>query len=337
MDQSKRAMRDGGRVLLVEGYFDLLGAVAAGIEWVVASMGTALTEQQARLLSRYAEEVYIGYDGDEAGEKAARRVLPLLLAQDLGVRRPAFGAGHDPDSLRQEQGPEALRAAVDKAPDAVALEFERLAPAEVAREPRRQATAARHITELLAPIRDGVLRYGYARQAADRLGVPVDLLWRRLGAKGEAAPAPEQPRRGIVQSEEEKALHFLLVGETVPEGEELPQSGVFFDPEYRAIYEAWHRMVASGQSPTPRELAEAVGEHSSTVARLVQNELESPAKPGSGELSAALAKLRRRWQRQRARELAAEIAEAERRGETEKVDSLLREKASLSRALHPRH
>ncbi|MCZ6508637.1 MAG: DNA primase, partial [Acidobacteria bacterium] len=179
MDQSKRALRDGGRVLLVEGYFDLLGAVAAGIDWVVASMGTALTEGQARLLARYAEEVYIGYDGDEAGERAARRVLPLLLAQDLGVRRPAFGAGHDPDSLRQEQGPEALRAAVEEAPDAVALEFARLAPPEVVREPRRQATAARRITELLAPIKDGVLRDAYARQAADRLGVPVDLLWRR--------------------------------------------------------------------------------------------------------------------------------------------------------------
>jgi hypothetical protein len=58
---------------------------------------------------------------------------------------------------------------------------------------------------------------------------------------------------------------------------------------------------------------------------------------GSGELSAALAKLRRRWQRQRARELTAEIAEAERRGDDETVDSLLHEKASLSRALHPRH
>jgi DNA primase len=111
MDQSKRALREGGRALLVEGYFDLLGAVASGIEWVVASMGTALTAEQARLLARYTEEVCVGYDGDEAGERAARRALPLLLAENLGVRRPAFGAGHDPDSLRREEGPEALRRA----------------------------------------------------------------------------------------------------------------------------------------------------------------------------------------------------------------------------------
>jgi DNA primase len=339
MNHCKRALRDGGRVLLVEGYFDLLAAVAAGVDWVVASMGTALTEQQARLLSRYADEVYVGYDGDEAGEAAARRALPLLLAENLGVKRPAFGADHDPDSLRRQQGPEALVACIERSPDAVVLEFERLAPPGGAGDPRKQATAARRITELLAPIQDGVLRYGYARQAADRLGVPVDLLWRRLGSGAAAAApqeAPTRPRSDVVQSEEEKALHLLLVGETVPELDELPPAGAFFDPEYRVIYEAWLGLLADGERPSPRELIETVGEHSATVARLVQGELQSPVVPGSGELTAALAKLRRRWQRQRARELSAEIAEAERQGQTEKIDSLLQEKASLSRALHPR-
>jgi DNA primase len=337
LDQSKLAVREGGRVLLVEGYFDLLGAVAAGIDWVVASMGTALTEQQARLLARYTEEVYVGYDGDEAGERAARRALPLLLAENLGVKRPAFGTGHDPDSLRLEAGPEALRKAVENAPDAVILEFDRLAPPGVASEPRRQATAARHITELLAPIKDGVLRYGYARQAADRLGVPVDLLWRRLGGPAERAAAPERRRSDVVQSEEEKVLHLLLVGEEVLAAEELPEAALFFDPEYRLIYEAWRERTAAGKRPSARELAEVLGDHSAAVARLTQNQLESSVTPGSGVLSAALAKLRRRWQRQRARELTAEIAEAERRGETEKVNSLLHEKATLSHALHPRH
>jgi len=339
MDQSKKALRDGGRALLVEGYFDLLGAVASGIDWVVASMGTALTERQARMLARYTEEVYIGYDGDEAGERAARRILPLLLAEDLSVRRPAFGAGHDPDSLRHEKGPEALRKAVEDAPDAVVLEFARLAPADVATEPRRQANAAGEITDLLKPIKDGVLRYGYARQAADKLGVPVDLLWRRLGAPRQQAPSeePELRRSSVVQTEEEKVLSMLLLGTSLPEGDEPPEPAVFFDKEYRAIYEAWLAGAEAGKPPSPKELIEALGGSSATVARLVQDELQSPATPGGGDVSAALVKLRRRWQRQRARELTAEIAEAEQQGETSKVESLLQEKATLSRALHPRH
>jgi DNA primase len=338
LDQSKRALRDGGRALLVEGYFDLLGAVAAGIDWVVASMGTALTAEQARLLARYTEEVYVGYDGDEPGERAARRALPLLLAENLGVKRPAFGDGHDPDSLRQAEGAEALRQAVEAAPDAVVLELARLAPPDVAREPRRQAKAAAAITELLAPIRDGVLRYGYARQAADRVGVPVELLWRRLGGKEDAAASgPRRAAGGVVQSEEENVLHMLLTGRALPEGEILPPAEAFLDRDLRSVYEAWSRLAAGGRRPQPREVLEALGGQSPTVARLAQNELKSPATPGSGELSAALAKLRRRWQRQRARELTAEIAEAERQGDRDRLDSLLHEKASLSRALHPRH
>lgn len=338
MDQSKRAIREAGRVLLVEGYFDLLGAVASGIDWVVASMGTALTTEQARLLARYTEEVYVGYDGDEAGESAARRALPLLLAENLGVKRPAFGAGHDPDSLRQEAGPEALRRVVEAAADAVVLELARLAPPDVAREPRRQAKAASEISELLKPIQDGVLRYGYARQAAQRLGVPVDLLWRRLGGRDDAAAAGRERRTdGVVQSEEENVLHLLLTGQPVPEGEELPPAAAFFDRELRGVFEAWSRLAAAGTAPAPRQVIEALGGQSPTVARLVQDELHSTATPGSGEFSAALAKLRRRWQRQRARELTAEIAEAERQGDLERLDSLLHEKASLSRALHPRH
>ena len=266
-------------------------------------------------------------------------MLPILLAQNLGVKRVALGAGQDPDSLRLEQGPEALRAAIEGAEDSVILEFERLAPPGVARQPRQQATAASAITELLAPIKDGVLRYGYSRQAADRLGVPVELLWKRLVGKDQevAVPATTRRRSDVVQSEEEHVLHLLLVADPVPELPELPDPAFFFDREYRAIYEAWHQRVAAGKPPSPRELIEAAGEHAATVARLVQSELQSPAAPGGGELAAPLAKLRRRWQRQRARELTAEIAEADRQGETDKVNALLQEKATLSRALHPRH
>ncbi len=338
MHHAKRALRDGGRVLLVEGYFDLLGAVAAGIDWVVASMGTALTEQQARLLARYAEEVYVGYDGDEAGERAARRALPLLLSENLGVKRPRFGAGHDPDSLRFEDGPEALRRAIDEAPDAVLLEFDELAPPGAAREPRKQAAAARAITELLAPIPDGVLRYGYARQAADRLGVPVDLLWRRLGGRNDVRETGEiAGGGGVVTSEEEKVLRLLVVVGTEIATAELPDPAFFFDPEFRKVYETWRELGESRSLPTPKQLQEALGGQSAAVARLVQDDVESSTAQGGDELQAALAKLRRRWQRQRARELTAKIAEAERQGDTETVSALLQEKASLSRALHTRH
>ncbi len=182
---AKREIRESGRAVLCEGYFDVIGTVASGLEGAVAGMGTALTPEQAKLLSRYTEEVVVAYDGDNAGENASRRCLPLLLAEGLGVRRARFPGSHDPDSLRLEEGAEAVRAAVDKAEDAVTLELERLIPAGAAREPRLQATAATAVGELLRPIPDSILRFSYGRLAADRLGIPVEMLARRMeGARG---------------------------------------------------------------------------------------------------------------------------------------------------------
>src|SRR6185503_3455744 len=98
--------------------------------------------------------VVVAYDGDNAGENAFRRALPLLLAEGLGVRRARFPGGHDPDSLRLEAGAEAVAAAVQDAEDAVVAELVRIVPTEAAREPRLQAAAATAAVELLRPIPD---------------------------------------------------------------------------------------------------------------------------------------------------------------------------------------
>ncbi|HYN23391.1 MAG TPA: DNA primase, partial [Thermoanaerobaculia bacterium] len=177
---AKREIRDTGRAVLCEGYFDVIGAVACGLEGSVAGMGTALTPEQAKQLSRYAEEVVVAYDGDNAGETAFRRALPLLLAEGMGVRRARFPGGHDPDSLRLEAGPAAVATAVGEAEDAVITELVRLVPTDTARDPRLQATAAAAVVDLLRPIPDPILRYGYTRIAAGQMGMSADVLARRL-------------------------------------------------------------------------------------------------------------------------------------------------------------
>lgn len=183
--QGRREIRDLGRAVLVEGYFDVLGTVAAGVEGAVATMGTALTPEQARLVARYAEEVVVAYDGDKAGETAHQRALPVLLAHGLAVHRARFPDGHDPDSLRLEAGPQAVVKAVADAPDAVIEEIERQAPPAVRDEPRSQAKAASDLGELLGRIPDGVLRFTYGRRAAEALDLPVELVLQKMPrAKG---------------------------------------------------------------------------------------------------------------------------------------------------------
>jgi DNA primase len=169
--QARQEIRENRRAVLVEGYFDVLATVASGRPGTVAGMGTALTQEQARLLARYADEVVVAYDGDRAGETAFERALPLLLAEGLGVRRASFGEGHDPDSLRLASGEAAVAAAVDAAEDAVVLQLRRAIPAPTA-SPRLKASQAGVLAALLEPIRDPLMRYEYVRRAAELLGVP---------------------------------------------------------------------------------------------------------------------------------------------------------------------
>ncbi len=340
LDVAKRAIRDGGRAFLVEGYFDVLGAAAAGIETSIAGMGTALTPEQARLLKRFADEVVIGYDGDAAGETAFRRALPTLLAEGLTVRRPALPEGEDPDSLRRKQGDQVLIDLVESSEDAVMLEIRRLVPDRVRTEPSLQARAAREVAELLKPIPDGILRYSYARVAADRLGVPVDLLWKRVGGdRGGARVENAAPPRREVRSLEERAVQLLLAGRgSLPPRAELPPEEAFLNSNLRNIFSTFCALYSEGGETRPevKAVLARLGSEGSAVDQLARLLLQEPVAAAKGELQGSLARLKRRWQQQRLRELSTEISRAQSLGDSERLERLLHDKNSLSRDLHGR-
>lgn len=346
---AKREVRESGRAVLVEGYFDVIGAVACGLEGAIAGMGTALTPEQAKLLSRYAEDVVVAYDGDSAGENAFRRALPLLLAEGLGVRRARFGGGHDPDSLRLEEGEAAVVAAIDGAGDAVVEEIDRRIPEGAAREPRLQAKAAADITELLRPIPDPVLRFGYGKLAAERLGIPVEMLTRRFGgdrtpaARGQApaarpalsagaAGASRGPRE--TRSLEEQVLRDLLEGEGgIPPLAELPPPEVFFDTECRNIYQAFRGLYArgSGSPPEARAVLAELGSEGAAVDRVAEILLEESFAPRRNGLRESLDKLERRSLDRQRQEKQREISEAVRQGDYALAHRLTDEKRELDR------
>ena len=342
LDLAKREIRESGTALLVEGYFDVIGAHLSGIDFVAASMGTSLTVQQAKLLARFAGEVVIGFDGDAAGEQAFRRALPVLLAEGLTVRRADFGIDQDPDSLRLTEGPEAVRKAVEEARDGVELEIHRLAPAAAARSPKAQADAARKIGELLSSIPDSVLRYSYAQLASNRLDLPTELLWKRLGRRDGDPQASElglQTQKSVVRSLEESVLQLLLAEDhQAPPLEDLPPAEVFMIPVCRNIYRVFRDLYEKGAEtkPTAQEVLAGVpfdGEEVDQVARLL---LEGSLVLRIGELESALDKLRRRWLQQRLRELSSRISEAQRIGDESLLQRLVEEKTGLSRDLHTR-
>jgi len=339
LDLAKRSLRESRRAVLVEGFFDVLGATAAGIEEAVASMGTALTREQTRLLARFSDEVVVAYDGDKAGEAAFRRGLGLLLADGLAVLRPELGEGHDPDSVRLQHGPEALVEMVAGAPDAVTLEIARLIPPGTGQDPRAQSRSAGAVVELLKPIPDSVLRYGYAKQASDRLGLPIGLLLDRLKLRKdvESTPQPARVEASPVRSLEEKTLQLLLSGgEILLPAEELPPPEAFLNPACRNIYTAFLALYEGGEgsSPEPREVLARLPNEGDSVDRIARLLLEESVGSDPRELMGSVHRLLRRWQQQRARELAAQIGEAQRAGDQERLKRLLDEKSALSRQLH---
>lgn len=353
LHRAKRALRDSGRGVLAEGYFDVIGLVASGIEGAVAGMGTALTAEQAKLLARYCDEVILAYDGDEAGAGAARKSLPLLLAAGLTVRRAAFPAGHDPDSLRTERGADAVRALIDGAEDALWLEIEGLAgPGRL--EPREQAQAAAQARELLLPIRDATRRAAYGRRAAQRLGVPENVVMSSQGAElyGRATARP----RGDVRSEEEKAVALLLGGDVpVPPPEDLPPVEIFLDPAMRNIYATFCDMYRVGQTVPASDqlisrLADSIQTHPEPGAErssmpgaldqmtrvlLDDSAAAEPPAAGRSTLHETLGVLEARWRKRRLAELQQEIRRAEQVGDLSRLEELLEDKALLSRRVHP--
>jgi len=344
LDQAKRTIREEGRALLVEGYFDVLAAVAAGLPGTVASMGTALTPEQAKLLARYADEVVVGYDGDSAGEKAFGRALPALLAEGLAVRRASFGEGEDPDSLRLAAGPEAVRAAVTNAQEALEMEFERLIPPALQRSAHETTRIADAVDPLLQGIKDPMLRHRYERRAAERLGVPVDFFLARRRQRRDPTPGPgpggggsgtdpgREGRPSEVRSLEAQILELLLEGAAeIPPPDKLPVPEVFFDPVCRNIFRAFCTLYTGvGTRPAGKDVQEMLGSDGRAIDRAAKILLERTVSPGDADLPALLGELTRRWEKHRGRELKREIDEAERSGNRELMERLVQEKTELS-------
>lgn len=113
MYKTRDEMARARRAVLVEGYLDVIACHRAGIGVAVASLGTSLSEDHAKLLRRWCDEVVILYDSDDAGQKAADRAVEILAAEGLRVRIALMPAGEDPDTLLKSSGPAAVQRAID--------------------------------------------------------------------------------------------------------------------------------------------------------------------------------------------------------------------------------
>ncbi len=213
--EARHAMRGSRELILVEGYMDLISLSQAGFRNTVASSGTALTREQAKTISRYADKVFIAYDGDAAGIAAATRAAEELVRYGLKIRVASFPGGADPDSFLREEGADALRERLAGALDFIDFLVAQ-SPTDTAEE---RETAARRLVSMVARVEDPIVADLMLEKIADALSLRRAAVVRAHAAlkesSGRASPKTRAAARGrdaapLIEDAEVSAQKGLL-------------------------------------------------------------------------------------------------------------------------------
>jgi DNA primase len=176
LHQSKRSIANARQAIVLEGQLDLITTFEAGIQNVVAPQGTALTARHAALLRRFAEEVILFFDADEAGQKAAERALEVLFGAGLQVKIGEMPVGEDPDSLIRKSGSDAFRARVESAEDFFDFQVNHKLSAAESQTTAGKVAFARKMSQFIGVVPDLVLRDTLISRLAVRLTIPRETL-----------------------------------------------------------------------------------------------------------------------------------------------------------------
>ena len=194
LNWAKLAARRDERMLVVEGYFDAVRLIGAGIESVVAPMGTALTEDQAKLIRRYTDRVFLLYDSDKAGLKATFRSGDELLAQGASVQVVTLPDGEDPDTYVRTHGARGLEAQITSSIDVFERKIQLLERGGWFGDLRKKRQALDRLLPTLRATSDPLTRDMYLGHAATAAGVTRELLERELSATPRSRTGRTAPR-----------------------------------------------------------------------------------------------------------------------------------------------
>jgi DNA primase len=341
--QGKEEMRRTGEVIVVEGYFDQLALYRAGFGNVVATCGTALTEDHARLLRRYIKRVILLFDQDRAGQKATFRAMDVLIGAGLCGAVVSLDAGEDPDSFLRKRGAENFR--------------QRLAAAKPALEFFMEIVLAAHgdsiegkaqaIEEILAKLRllsSDIERDLYLKDLAGRTGLDEDLLRKKVKRSAKQAgsvfrvpvfPKSRQREQGAGQKAQKWLLHMMITDRGIRErvaGE--GSEPLFFDEDLRATAEQILRFSEQEKRLEDVLFDGCLTEEQKAILSgiLIKDERvfgEDPERIFNDcRRAAASERLKRR-----SKELPELIREAEQRGDVEKLAAYYGEQMEINRRL----
>lgn len=298
-----------GHLILTEGYMDTISLHQAGFDCAVASLGTSLTGDHAKLLSRFAKEVILCYDGDTAGIRAADRAIPMLERTGLKVRVLRVTGAKDPDEYIKTYGREAFARMLDQSQNYVDYNLRQLQEQYNLEEPMQRTEFARAGAELLSQLDSPVEREVYAGQLAQTSGVGKQAilqeikrcrgqrLWqaKRKQARRTLTPVNQvQPKNRQLRYEnprsaraEEGVLRLLMLDSSLEKGVAGLTPEQFSSPVLGKIYGALLAHLAQGRT---LQLGALEGELEGAEIALLADLLGRPASLENG--AAALADCR---------------------------------------------
>jgi DNA primase len=326
---ARAAIRQAKQAVLVEGNFDVLALAAAGVPNVVAPLGTALTNAQLRLLRRFAETVVVMFDGDEAGRKASRRAVGLLIEEGIEGYVAEVPPGQDPDTIARSGGEPAVRMHLDRARPMVTYLLDALVEIH-GRTPHGLRKVVDDAREVFQHERDAFRMGRYREEMARVLDVDVRELARLL--RDPTAANPGDGARSTCPAAERTLLELLLLHPHLIQrflDDEAARPGLLVHPEAREVFQDLVNASLAGEDPAEAFVlsADSGGPVRTAVSRILQNPERYPD-TDSAYLD-CLKDLERAQLERRREDLESQRAVAESEGNEDEANRLLGEVALL--------
>lgn len=259
---AKQAIREKSFAVVVEGYMDVLAAHQAGFSNTVASLGTALTADQAKTLARYAKKVILAFDADSAGQAATFRGMELLKQAGLDVYVARFPQGEDPDSLIRTQGAAAFGNCLKEAEHFLDYQFSWTLAGQDLNTPSGRAEAGKKVVRFLQRLENQIEREAYLKQAAVRLGLSPESLMGEVEQAGQVKRPVKPAKKAKPQVQvtampaylraERQLICLMLQKREIIEDvmHKLGGDNVFSDPAHRELVASLSQSAAAGEEET---------------------------------------------------------------------------------------
>jgi DNA primase len=331
LDKAKAAMREMDIALLVEGQMDCISVFMGGIANVIATSGTAFTEHQVRLLSRFTKRVVLNFDPDNAGANAAEKTIAQLVEEGFEVRVVTLEGGLDPDRYIKERGVAEYAQAVRGAVRYADYLIERARVLHNPRTPEGKVKAMNFLLPHIRRVPNALLRVEFAKNAAQKLGIDDAVMAQELQQAAqqrlESVRAP-QPR---AITEVERILLCALTQPVQDAARELAAAHLAAHPEWVDDLPCAAVIEVLANAPAPENPFDAAPDTASRA--LLASALHNGTPSTTEMVRGALETLQGRYLERRLRELRQQMAEAQRRGDDIMLLTLAQEKLRLDRML----